>query len=961
MITPNSKFHGRKRLSTVFPNSNYAVERVQPTAKSKQVGLQTKLLSVVLPTIIGTLVLSSLPGYYLIHKTAKEEVEQQLENKAILAKDTIEQLLDQAIKIPQVVASNPRIVSSIRTSRQKVQNSGLDKLSIPELEQKFAATKLLALDRELNDYLRKVVLVTELREIFYTDSYGLNIAYSNPTSDFVQRDEDWWQKGKSQTQWLSPPKFDASADNVGLELVQAIKDPNSGEFLGVIKALLPENYFDAVATNLLNTGIKNTQIVQIISPELENAIKTITPEGLSPDREIIGGIELARIASLVLQEQKKELAEQLRQEFSVKKLKIKNADSTRQIIVSFVYKKRLYKLLAIKERNWVAVASINYQDLQNSGNELTPIIILNLILVSCVVAVIISSLLSRQISQLLVNLAATAEQAAAGNLDVRAKSLGTFEVQTLANSLNNLIVRVRELLNQERIEAEKAKNLQRIIQKINEGGEKQGILATVVKEVRQTLPADRVIYYQFDRNWQGTVTAESVLSAYPSALGAEINDPCFARVYIQKYERGRIAAIDNLAQANLTDCYRQQLESFAVKANLVLPVIIQNKLDGLLIVHQCSAPRHWETSEIDWLTQIANQISFALDRLSFLEQLKVTEEREKQAREYLQQRALELLMEVDPVSRGDLTIRARVQEDEIGTIADSYNATIENLHKIVDQVKAVSQEVQVNTSENERVISNLAREAVKQAEEISLSMVQIQKMSESIKAISANAGLAESIVQNANQNIAVGDEAMNRTVAEINAIQTSVNEAAQKVKQLGESSQAISQAVNLIGRFAAQTHLLALKASIEAARAGEQGKGFAVIADEVRSLAARSAEATAEIDNLVTRIQLETNEVVEAMNTGTKQVEVGTQLVRQTRQSLTEVTAASHEISQLVKEIAQAAIAQAETSGLVSETIANVAIIAEANSRSATKVSTSIEELYQTAEKLQVGIGQFKT
>ncbi|MDJ0687444.1 MAG: methyl-accepting chemotaxis protein [Xenococcaceae cyanobacterium MO_188.B32] len=952
MITPNSELR--------TPNSHYAVERVQPTAKSKQVGLQTKLLSVVLPTIIGTLVLSSLPGYYLIHKTAKEEVEQQLENKAILAKDTIEQLLDQAIKIPQVVASNPRIVSSIRTSRQKVQNSGLDKLSIPELEQKFAATKLLALDRELNDYLRKVVLVTELREIFYTDSYGLNIAYSNPTSDFVQRDEDWWQKGKSQTQWLSPPKFDASADNVGLELVQAIKDPNSGEFLGVIKALLPENYFDAVANNLLNTGIKNTQIVQIISPELENAIKTITPEGLSPDREIIGGIELARIASLVLQEQKKELAEQLRQEFSVKKLKIKNADSTRQIIVSFVYKKRLYKLLAIKERNWVAVASINYQELQNSGNELTPIIILNLILVSCVVAVIIS-LLSRQISQPLVNLAATAEQAAAGNLDVRAKSLGTFEVQTLANSLNNLIVRVRELLNQERIEAEKAKNLQRIIQKINEGGEKQGILATVVKEVRQTLPADRVIYYQFDRNWQGTVTAESVLSAYPSALGAEINDPCFARVYIQKYERGRIAAIDNLAQANLTDCYRQQLESCAVKANLVLPVIIQNKLDGLLIVHQCSAPRHWETSEIDWLTQIANQISFALDRLSFLEQLKVTEEREKKAREYLQQRALQLLMEVDPVSRGDLTIRARVQEDEIGTIADSYNATIENLHKIVNQVKAVSQEVQANTSENERVISNLAREAVKQAEEISLSMVQIQKMSESIKAISANAGLAESIVQNANQNIAVGDEAMNRTVAEINAIQTSVNEAAQKVKQLGESSQAISQAVNLIGRFAAQTHLLALKASIEAARAGEQGKGFAVIADEVRSLAARSAEATAEIDNLVTRIQLETNEVVEAMNTGTKQVEVGTQLVRQTRQSLTEVTAASHEISQLVKEIAQAAVAQAETSGLVSETIANVAIIAEANSRSATKVSTSIEELYQTAEKLQVGIGQFKT
>ena len=955
MITPNSEFR--------IPNSHYneyTAYRSQPIKTSRRVGLQTKLLSIVLPTVIGTLALSSFLGYHLIYKTTKEEVEQQLENQATLAKDTIEQLLDKAIQIPQLVASNPQVINSVSTSRQKLQNSGLDKLSIPELEQKFAATKLLAPNQELNDYLRKVVQVTGLGELFYTDSSGLNIAYSNPTSDFVQRDEDWWQRGKSQTQWLSPLEFDASANTVGFELVQAIKDPNSGEFLGVIKALLPGDYFDPVADNLLNTGITNSQVVQIISPELDSAIKTITPKGLSQEQEIIGGIDLTPIASLILQKPKKELETELKRKFSVEKLTIENTDSTQQILASFVYKNRYYKLLFLQEQNWVAVASIDYNELKNAGSALTPILILNLILVSCVATVIIS-LLSRQISQPLVNLAAIAQQAAAGNLDVQAQSLGTFEVQTLAYGFNNLIVRVKELLGQERTKAEEAKNLQRIIQKINEGREKKEILATVVKEIRQTLPADRVIYYQFDQNWQGTVTAESVLSAYPSALGAEINDPCFAQGYIQKYEQGRIATIDNLDRADLTECHRQQLESFAVKANLVIPVLIQSKLDGLLIVHQCSAPRHWQTSEIDWLTQIANQVSFALDRLSFLEQLKVTEEREKQAREYLQQRALQLLIEVDPVSRGDLTIRAQVQEDEIGTIADSYNATIENLHKIVDQVKAVSQEVQANTSENEQVISNLAQEAVKQAEEISLSMIQIQTMSESIKAISANAAQAESIVQNAHQNIAAGDEAMNRTVAEINAIQTTVNEAAQKVKQLGESSQAISQAVNLIGRFAAQTHLLALKASIEAARAGEQGKGFAVIADEVRSLAAQSAEATAEIDNLVTRIQLETNDVVEAMNTGTKQVEVGTQLVQQTRQRLTKVTAASLEISQLVEEIAQAAIAQAETSGLVSETIADVAVIAQENSKSATKVSTSIKELHQTAEKLQIGIGQFKT
>ncbi|MDJ0635147.1 MAG: methyl-accepting chemotaxis protein [Xenococcaceae cyanobacterium MO_188.B29] len=830
-LTPSPLDSQKKDLSS-SPNSHtrklthaqYSTYRSPSLRKSRQTSLQIKLLSIVLPVILGTLALSSFLGYRLIHKTAEEEIEQQLENQAILAKDTIEQLLDKAIKIPQVVASNPQIISSIR-----------------------------------------------------------------------------------------------------------------------------------------NPGSKNSQIVQIISPELNNGINIVTSEELSQEQEILGGDDLARIASLILQKQNnlKELETKLKQEFSVQHLKI-NADSAQQIIVSFAYKNKYYKLIPFQEQDWVAVASMDDEDLGTVGNELTSVLIVNVLVVG-LIATIIISLLSRPLSQPLVNLATTAEQAAAGNLDVQAQFKGTVEVQTLAYGLNNLIVQVKELLEQEQIKAEEAKNLQRIIQSINEKEDKNEILATAVAEIKQILRVDRVIYYQFDQNWQGTVTAESVVVDYPSTLGTEINDPYFSQPYAQKYEQGQIAAIDNWEEVELTDSHRQQLESLAIKANVMTPVLLQGKLDGFLIVHQCSSPRHWQTSEIDFVIQIANQISSAFARLSFLEQLKVEEEKEKQAREHLQQRALQLLMEVDPVSRGDLTIRAQVQEDEIGTIADSYNATIENLHKIVNQVKAVSLEVQANTSENEQVISNLAQEAVKQAEEISLSMIQIQKMSESIKGISANAAQAKSAVQNANQNIAAGDEAMNRTVTEINAIQTTVNQAAQKVKQLGESSRTISQAVNLIGRFAAQTHLLALKASIEAARAGEQGKGFAVIADEVRSLAAQSAEATTEIDNLVTRIQLETNEVVEAMNRGTQQVEVGTQLVQQTRQSLTEINAASHEISQLVGAIAQAAIAQAETSGLVSTTIADVAIIAEENSKSATQVSTSIKELRRTAEKLQAGIGQFKT
>ena len=166
--------------------------------------------------------------------------------------------------------------------------------------------------------------------------------------------------------------------------------------------------------------------------------------------------------------------------------------------------------------------------------------------------------------------------------------------------------------------------------------------------------------------------------------------------------------------------------------------------------------------------------------------------------------------------------------------------------------------------------------------------------------------------------------------------------------------------VNLIGTFAAQTNLLALNASIEAARAGEEGRGFAVVADEVRSLARQSAEATAEIEKLVASIQAETNDVVAAMEAGTEQVVVGTQLVDETRQNLTQIAAVSTQINDLVRSIAQAAQTQSRASESVTKTMTDVATIAGQNSTDAIQMSDSFKQLLDVAQTLQEEVGQFK-
>ena len=351
--------------------------------------------------------------------------------------------------------------------------------------------------------------------------------------------------------------------------------------------------------------------------------------------------------------------------------------------------------------------------------------------------------------------------------------------------------------------------------------------------------------------------------------------------------------------------------------------------------------------------QVATQAKIA-------EQQAENAQQQKLAKEALQQRALELLIEVDPVSKGDLTTRAKVTEDEIGTIADSYNATISSLRKIVIQVQSAAQQVATTAETSENSVQGFSNEALQQAAEISAALHRIEEMANSIRAVAANAEQAELTVQQAAKTVEAGDAAMNRTVDGIMAIRETVAETSKKVKRLGESSQKISKVVNLISTFAAQTNLLALNASIEAARAGEEGRGFAVVADEVRSLAHQSAAATAEIEKLVADIQMETNDVVAAMEAGTEQVVVGTRLVDDTRQSLNKITEASAQISGLVEAIAQAAMTQSQTSEEVSKTMNGVAAIANKTSTGATEVSAAFKQLLTVAQDLQANVGQFK-
>ncbi|WP_392482744.1 GAF domain-containing protein [Nostoc sp. C110] len=489
-------------------------------------------------------------------------------------------------------------------------------------------------------------------------------------------------------------------------------------------------------------------------------------------------------------------------------------------------------------------------------------------------------------------------------------------------------------------------------------------------ELRQLLKVDRVGVYRFEPDWSGEFVVESVTGDWPKLVGtslAKVRDTYLQYNQGGRYVRKESLRVDNIYTVGHDECHIQLLEMWGTKAYMISPIFQENRLWGLMGVYQNSAPRQWEQSEEDVLNQASVQIGIALNLADYLTQVRIQEqqlaeaaERERTAREKLQQGAIRVLMALEPSFRGDLTVRAPLSEDEIGTIADGYNTTIQSLRDLVRQVQIAAGKVSENSSNNTTSVVKLSDQAQQQAERLEHALEQLQMMVTSTQIVAADAQKVGQAVQRANNTVQAGDSLMERTVDGILEIRETVSETAKKIKRLGEASQKISKVVSLIENFATQTNLLALNAAIEATRAGEYGKGFAVVADEVRSLAYQSASATTEIERLVQEIQAGTNEVTEAMEIGITQVVQGSNLIDETRHSLSAIVVATNEIGGLVQGITQAVSHQSQQSQMLTEAMMDVSAIARKTSESAIHISESFEELRMTSQQLETSVSQFK-
>ena len=313
------------------------------------------------------------------------------------------------------------------------------------------------------------------------------------------------------------------------------------------------------------------------------------------------------------------------------------------------------------------------------------------------------------------------------------------------------------------------------------------------------------------------------------------------------------------------------------------------------------------------------------------------------------------------ISEGDLSclINSR-RADEIGALMTALDHMQESLRQMIGKITSNAQRISELSYSLSATSDEVASQSERQSEEATSAAAAVEELTASIGHVSENARKSFNLAQQAGENAKRGGSIVESASAEMRNIAESVNQSSQRVHTLGEHSASISAIAGVIKEIADQTNLLALNAAIEAARAGEQGRGFAVVADEVRKLAERTAKSTEEITAMIGTIQSETEHVVETMRQGQERVDTGVSMAAEAGRAMSEIGSGSEQVVDAVNSISAALQQQSTASNLIAASVEHIAGMSEKNAIAVQDVAKASGQLQESANALQAAVKLFR-
>ena len=310
---------------------------------------------------------------------------------------------------------------------------------------------------------------------------------------------------------------------------------------------------------------------------------------------------------------------------------------------------------------------------------------------------------------------------------------------------------------------------------------------------------------------------------------------------------------------------------------------------------------------------------------------------------------------------GDLTRRLNSEgKSEMARLSGGFNRFADKVHNLVQQVGGEVQNLTTVVENVSNIVEQTQQGSIQQREQTGQVATAITEMTATVQEVAANANSAADSAQQADQNARTGQSVVSDTIQSIQALASEIETGANVIHELEKDAEAIGSVLDVIRGIAEQTNLLALNAAIEAARAGEQGRGFAVVADEVRTLASRTQESTSEIQEMINSLQSQARAAVEAITQGQDKTRTSVDNASNAGEALNAITESVTTITNMNFQIASASEEQSVVAEEINKNVVNISEVADKNASASEQLATSSNDLARLTEDLRGLVSQFK-